>query len=137
MLGEIRDAATASLAIQAALSGHRLISTLHAGTPGGAISRLLEMGLEPYQLVASLYGIAALRLVRRRTETGYKGRIPMAEFGVVDPAVHAAIMERQSSEALAAAFARQPGFASFRQTAESLVAANITDAAEIQRVLGL
>ncbi len=48
MLGEIRDAATASIAIQAALSGHRLISTLHAATPAGAIARLLEMGVEPY-----------------------------------------------------------------------------------------
>src|SRR5258705_249669 len=46
MLGKIRDADTASLAIQAALSGHRLICTMHAATPGGAIARLLEMGLE-------------------------------------------------------------------------------------------
>src|SRR5207249_6151874 len=53
MLGEIRDSATASLAMQAALSGHRLISTLHASTPAGAIARLLEMGVEPYQLTSA------------------------------------------------------------------------------------
>ena len=46
MLGEIRDAATANLAVQAALSGHRLISTMHAADPAGAIARLLEMGIE-------------------------------------------------------------------------------------------
>src|SRR5258708_15477584 len=57
MLGEIRDAATAALAVQAALSGHRLICTLHAATPGGALARLLEMGLEPYQITSSLYGV--------------------------------------------------------------------------------
>src|SRR5690348_9918367 len=53
MLGEIRDAATASLAVQAALSGHRLVCTLHAATPGGAVARLLEMGLEPYRITSA------------------------------------------------------------------------------------
>jgi general secretion pathway protein E len=65
MLGEIRDAATASLAVQAALSGHRLICTLHAATPGGAIARLLEMGLERHQITSSLFGVVAQRLLRR------------------------------------------------------------------------
>jgi type II secretory ATPase GspE/PulE/Tfp pilus assembly ATPase PilB-like protein len=137
MLGEIRDAATASLAVQAALSGHRLISTLHAGSPAGAISRLMEMGLENYQIAASLYGIVALRLVRRKTPSGYKGRLPLAEFGMVDTAVRDAIMRRDTSEAMAAAFASQPGFASFRQSGEALVARGETDAMEIQRVLGI
>src|SRR5207237_4993168 len=68
MLGEIRDSATASLAIQAALSGHRLISTLHAGTPAGAIARLLEMGVEPYQLTSALFGVVAQRLLRRASQ---------------------------------------------------------------------
>src|SRR5207237_4547246 len=65
MLGEIRDAETASLAIQAALSGHRLICTLHAATPGGAVARLLEMGLEPYRITSALYGVIAQRLLRK------------------------------------------------------------------------
>jgi general secretion pathway protein E len=66
MLGEIRDADVATLAVQAALSGHRLCFTLHAATPATAISRLLEMGLEPYQVTSSLYGVLAQRLLRRR-----------------------------------------------------------------------
>src|SRR4030095_2099014 len=70
MLGEIRDAATASLAVQAALSGHRLICTLHAATPGGAISRLFEMGLEPYQITSATFGVVAQRLLRRRAPAG-------------------------------------------------------------------
>ncbi|MFW6059933.1 MAG: GspE/PulE family protein, partial [Phycisphaeraceae bacterium] len=73
-LGEIRDRATASIAVQAALSGHRLVSTLHAGTPGAAIVRLLEMGVEPYQAVSALTGVVSLRLVRRLdAEDGYRG----------------------------------------------------------------
>ncbi len=67
VLGEIRDAITAGLAAQAALSGHRLISTMHAGSPGGAIVRLLEMGLEPYQIASGLFGVVAIRLVRAAT----------------------------------------------------------------------
>src|SRR5206468_6243084 len=69
MLGEIRDADTASLAIQAALSGHRLICTLHASTPGGSIARLLEMGLEPYRITSALHGILAQRLLRKVSAT--------------------------------------------------------------------
>jgi len=65
MLGEIRDAATASLAVQAALSGHRLITTLHASTCGGAIARLLEMAIEPYQISSSLHAVVSQRLLRR------------------------------------------------------------------------
>src|SRR5438552_16721888 len=81
MLGEIRDAQTASLAVQAALSGHRLICTLHASSPGGAIARLLEMGLEPYRITSALYGVVAQRLLRRLDPDSekYKGRIPAAE----------------------------------------------------------
>ena len=75
MLGEVRDAATASLAVQAALSGHRLITALHAATPAGALARLLEMGIEPYQLTSSIHAIVAQRLLRRRVaDGGYRGR---------------------------------------------------------------
>jgi general secretion pathway protein E len=65
MLGEIRDGATASLAVQAALSGHRLVSTLHAASPAGAMARLLEMGVEPYQLTSAIFGVVSQRLLRR------------------------------------------------------------------------
>src|SRR5205814_3775559 len=68
MLGEIRDAATASLAVQAALSGHRLVCTLHAASPGGAVARLLDMGVEPYQLTSSLFAVVAQRLLRKRSD---------------------------------------------------------------------
>lgn len=64
MVGEIRDAETASIAIQAALTGHLVISTLHTNDAPSAITRLVDMGIEPYLLSSSLVGIFAQRLVR-------------------------------------------------------------------------
>ncbi len=64
MVGEIRDAETAEIAIQAALTGHLVFSTLHTNDAPGAITRLLEMGVEDYLLASSLLGVLAQRLVR-------------------------------------------------------------------------
>src|SRR5918912_4358216 len=63
MVGEIRDKETAEIAIQAALTGHLLLSTLHTNDAAGAISRLLDMGVEDYLLASSLIGVLAQRLV--------------------------------------------------------------------------
>ena len=68
MVGEIRDAETAEIAIQAALTGHLVFSTLHTNDAAGAVSRLLEMGVEDYLLASSLLGVLAQRLVRRVCE---------------------------------------------------------------------
>jgi general secretion pathway protein E len=65
MVGEIRDAETAEIAIQAALTGHLVFSTLHTNDAAGAVSRLLEMGVEDYLLASSLLGVLAQRLVRQ------------------------------------------------------------------------
>jgi type II secretory ATPase GspE/PulE/Tfp pilus assembly ATPase PilB-like protein len=65
MIGEVRDRETASIAVEAALTGHLVFSTLHAGSACGVISRLLEMGIEPYLLTSGLKGILNQRLVRR------------------------------------------------------------------------
>ena len=65
MVGEIRDAETAQIAIQASLTGHMVMSTLHTNSAAAAISRLLDMGLEPFLMATSLSGILAQRLVRR------------------------------------------------------------------------
>ena len=64
MVGEIRDAETAEIAIQAALTGHLVLATLHTNDAAGAISRLLDMGVEDYLLASSLLGVLAQRLVR-------------------------------------------------------------------------
>ncbi len=65
MVGEIRDAETAEIAVQAALTGHLVFSTLHTNDAAGAVARLLEMGVEDYLLASSLLGVLAQRLVRK------------------------------------------------------------------------
>lgn len=64
MVGEIRDEETAKIAIQAALTGHLVLSTLHTNNAVGAVTRLLDMGIEPYLLASCLRGVVAQRLVR-------------------------------------------------------------------------
>lgn len=137
MLGEIRDAATASLAVQAALSGHRLISTLHAATPAGAIARLLEMGLEPYQITSALFGVVAQRLLRRSDPSGeYRGRVPVAEMVLMDNPLRRAVLLRSDADALQRAYAEQPGFVSMRQGGDELIKRKLTDVSEVERILG-
>lgn len=65
MIGEIRDQETARIAVQAALTGHLVLSTLHTNDAPGSVSRLVNIGIEPYLIAASLNGILAQRLVRR------------------------------------------------------------------------
>lgn len=65
MIGEIRDAETAKIAIEAGLTGHLLMSTMHSGSPAGALLRLLEMGIEPYQVTSSVSAVLNQRLVRK------------------------------------------------------------------------
>jgi general secretion pathway protein E len=138
MLGEIRDAATASLAVQAALSGHRLITTLHAATPGGAIARLQEMGIEPYQLTSSIHAVVSQRLARRRLPdgSGYRGRVPLAELVVIDPPLKQAILSRADADTLQRLYAKQADYQSLAEAGGQLVSKGLTDAAEIERLLG-
>ena len=68
MIGEIRDAETARIVIEAGLTGHLLLSTMHSGSPAGALLRLLEMGIEPYQVTSSLTAVLNQRLIRKLCE---------------------------------------------------------------------
>lgn len=136
MLGEIRDAATASLAVQATLSGHRLISTLHAGTPGAAIARLLEMQIEPYQISSSIFGVVSQRLLRRKSGTGYSGRVPAAEWSVMDAGLRAAVLARSDVSQLQAIISRQSQYRGLRSFADELIGRGVTDQDEVDRVLG-
>ncbi|WP_309544624.1 type II secretion system ATPase GspE [Alkalilimnicola ehrlichii] len=65
MVGEIRDLETAEIAVQASLTGHLVLSTLHTNTAAGAVTRLRDMGVEPFLLSSSLVGVLAQRLVRK------------------------------------------------------------------------
>ncbi len=69
MVGEIRDIETAQIAVQASLTGHVVLSTLHTNDAPGAVTRLIDMGLEPFLISASIEGILAQRLLRRICKT--------------------------------------------------------------------
>jgi type II secretory ATPase GspE/PulE/Tfp pilus assembly ATPase PilB-like protein len=65
MVGEIRDSETAAIAVQAGLTGHLILSTIHAGVSAGAFTRLINMEIEPFMLASSVLGVMGLRLLRR------------------------------------------------------------------------
>jgi type IV pilus assembly protein PilB len=79
MVGEIRDLETAKIALQAALTGHLVFSTLHTNDAPSAIPRLMDMGIEKYLIEAAIIGVAAQRLVRKKAGDGYAGRIGLYE----------------------------------------------------------
>jgi general secretion pathway protein E len=147
MIGEIRDPETANIAVQAALTGHVVFSTVHAGSACGVIARLMEMGVEPYLLTSALLGVCNQRLVRRlcgeckgaccRTcsGTGYQGRALLAELLTIDETLRHAILARTDTAALETA-ASKAGRRTIRQAATAAVADGVTTQAEIDRVLG-
>lgn len=88
MIGEIRDGETASIAVKAALTGHLVLSTIHTNDAPSAITRLIDMGVEPYLVASSVSGVVAQRLVRRictackeRFEPSDEMRLYMGEVG--------------------------------------------------------
>lgn len=88
MIGEIRDLETAEIAVQASLTGHLVLSTLHTNTAVGAIARLRDMGVEPFLLSSSLIGIMAQRLVRtlcKHCKTPYTADRRECELLKMDP----------------------------------------------------
>jgi type II secretion system protein E len=99
MVGEIRDLETAEIAIHASLTGHLVFSTLHTNDAPGAVTRLLDMGVEPFLVSSSLIGVVAQRLVRRvcsncaepTTEIAPDFR---AALGITDEDLHTATMKK-------------------------------------------
>lgn len=103
MVGEIRDAETAEIAVQAALTGHLVFSTLHTNDAAGAISRLLEMGVQDYLLSSSLLGVLAQRLVRRlcptcRREVPFVGAAAAADLDFKNGNAPSAVWEAVGCE---------------------------------------
>jgi type IV pilus assembly protein PilB len=93
MIGETRDLETATIAIQASLTGHLVFTTLHTNDSTGAVSRLVDMGVEPFMISASLEGVLAQRLVRRictKCKTPYEpdeavlGRLGLTPYDIGD-----------------------------------------------------
>lgn len=155
MIGEVRDPETASIAVEAALTGHLVFSTLHAGSACGVVGRLLEMGIETYLLTSGLKGILNQRLVRRlcsacrqRSDaggsaigcekcagTGYHGRLLLAELLTLDASLRQAILARADTTALEA-IAQRSGRPTLWSEADRASAEGWTTPEEIERVLG-
>jgi type II secretory ATPase GspE/PulE/Tfp pilus assembly ATPase PilB-like protein len=147
LVGEIRDRPTAETVFQAALTGHLVLSTFHAGSAAGGISRLIDMGIEPYLLRSGVRAMLHQRLVRRACScagagcpecrhTGYRGRLVLAE--ILPPLVGElgeAVLARRDSVELAR-LATAAGMTTIFQRAQAAVEAGATDPAEVRRVLG-
>src|SRR5690349_903541 len=154
MIGEIRDFETAQIAIQASLTGHLVLATLHTNDAPSAVTRLTDMGVEPFLLSSSLLGVLAQRLVRKLCPvckkadargryhpvgcaacgtTGYKGRTGVYELMVADEKVRSLIHSRAAESQLFVA-AEAGGLRSMREDGERLVEEGITSPEEVMRV---
>ncbi len=154
MIGEIRDAETAKITIEAGLTGHLLMSTMHSGNCSGALLRLLEMGIEPYQVTSGVSAIVNQRLVRKLCQhckaknadgtyaaegcekcfnTGFHGRMLLAEMVQLDGQLRQTILQRSDMEGLEAVLAAR-GHMNLAQDGRRLVAAGVTTHEEVERV---
>jgi general secretion pathway protein E len=162
MIGEIRDFETAQIAVQASLTGHLVLATLHTNDAPSAVTRLTDMGIEPFLLSSSLLGVLAQRLVRKLCpvckqsapidperpragvrwhpvgcdacgKTGYKGRAGIYELMTADDALRSLIHSRAAESQLFVA-AEQGGMRTMREDGERLVRSGLTSMEELMRV---
>ncbi|MBK7406250.1 MAG: type II/IV secretion system protein [Phycisphaerales bacterium] len=147
MVGEIRDAETARIAIQASLTGHLVFSTLHTNDAATAVTRLLDLGVEPYLVASSVSAVLAQRLLRLRHGacggegcgacfgSGYSGRTAIFELITIDDAVRELISGGSSAGAIRV-HVRRGGVRGLEEEGEALVEAGRTTRAELARVVG-
>jgi general secretion pathway protein E len=155
MIGEIRDFETAQIAVQASLTGHLVLATLHTNDAASAVTRLTDMGVEPYLLASSLLGVLAQRLVRRLcpqcriikngtwhpvgceecARSGYLGRCGVYELLTIDDESRALIHSR-APEVEVLTLARRNGMRSLREDAQRWLVDGVTSLEEVLRVTG-
>ncbi|HHH27429.1 MAG TPA: type II/IV secretion system protein [Polyangiaceae bacterium] len=146
MVGEIRDEETARIAVQASLTGHLVLSTLHTSDSASAVARLLDLGVEPFLVSSSLGAVLAQRLVRRVHDaceghgcdeclgTGFHGRTGVFELLVIEPEVRALIGRRASATDIASV-AQAHGMTTLRRCGLALVERGETTLEELTRVI--
>jgi len=145
MIGEIRDSETADIAIKASLTGQLVLSTLHTNDAPTAISRLMDMGVEPFLIASSIILVAAQRLCRvvckackgkgceKCSSTGYYGRRAILEVLSVDDKVRELIIDRASVDDIRN-YAISKGMKTLRQDAMEKQKQGITSMEEVLRV---
>lgn len=154
MVGEIRDAETAHMAVQAALTGHLVLSTLHTNNAATAITRLLDMGVPDYMITSTLEGVMAQRLVRKQCHvchaggknrqsqhscpvcgnTGYSGRMALTEVMPMTPVLRSMVMEKADAQSLQAAAIKE-GMVTLAEKAKRLVQQDVITEEEAMRVV--
>jgi type II secretory ATPase GspE/PulE/Tfp pilus assembly ATPase PilB-like protein len=157
MIGEIRDAETARIVIEAGLTGHLMFSTMHSGTPAGALLRLLEMGIEPYQVTSSVTAVLNQRLVRKLCdkckkpnpqtqlfeangcgecfEAGFRGRVLIAELVQLDGYLRQAVLAKADLDELEDIL-KNRGHMNLCQDGMRLVREGTTTEEELNKVCG-
>ena len=159
MIGEIRDLETAQIAVQASLTGHLVFATLHTNDAVSAVTRLVDMGIEPFLLASSLIGVGAQRLVRKLcvecrkpfshapgestfytphacpacNRSGYRGRTGIYELLGVDDPLRRLIHDRASEQKLRE-YANERGMRSLREDGMRWVTQGVTSLEEVVRV---
>ena len=145
LVGEIRDRETAEIAIQASLTGHLVLSTLHTNDAPSAVTRLMDIGVAGYQIATAVKGVIAQRLLRRRCtdcagrgcaaceSSGHRGRLAVAEVLIGSPEFERRVAAGASTEAIAEA-ARAAGCATLWESGLELVRRGETTMDELRRV---
>ncbi len=145
MVGEIRNTETAKAAVQAALTGHLVFSTLHTNDAPSAVTRLVDMGIEPFLISSSVIGVLSQRLVRAICreckgkgckaclKTGFKGRIGIFELMVPDQKIRELINEKASSDQIRSA-AVEAGMQRLYEDGRNKVNDGLTTIEEVLRV---
>jgi type II secretory ATPase GspE/PulE/Tfp pilus assembly ATPase PilB-like protein/8-oxo-dGTP pyrophosphatase MutT (NUDIX family) len=147
LIGEIRDRETAEIAIQASLTGHLVLSTLHTNDAPSAVTRLIDIGVASYKIATAVKGVLAQRLVRRRCAacagvnpscpecggSGFHGRLAIVEVLVATPEFEQRVAAGDSTERIAEA-ARQDGMRSLWQSGLAHADGGRTTVEEVLRV---
>jgi type II secretory ATPase GspE/PulE/Tfp pilus assembly ATPase PilB-like protein len=145
MVGEIRNVETAKAAVQAALTGHLVFSTLHTNDAPSAVTRLLDMGVEPFLISSSVIGVLSQRLVRTICaeckgkgckvclQTGFRGRIGIYELLIPSEKIRALITAKASADEIRKT-AIEAGMQLLREDGQKKVANGITTEQEVMRV---
>ena len=135
MIGEIRDLETAEIAVQASLTGHLVLATLHTNSAAGAVTRLVDMGIEPYLLASTLSGVLAQRLVRKFDDSGegFRGRTGIYELLTVNDTIRQLIHDGRAEADIARA-AANGGMKTLREDGMRWVEQKVTSLEEVLRV---
>ena len=127
MVGEIRDGETAQLAVQAALTGHLVFSTLHTNSAAGILPRLLDMGIEPFLLASTLNTVIGQRLVRRVSEKNTTYQASEIEAHEINEVVGSLLPQKQEDVAKVSEDLGYPGLPVFSKEGKYVLTQGVED----------